>query len=91
VAKCAGRPKLVLGSLGRFDLGIEMARVALASANAHYPTLRPYALAMLAQVQLLAGDLVEAAATIDAIRASATTVSLLSVFEDYADCQLALA
>ena len=87
---------LVWGGLGRFERGIEMARAALASAEAHYPSLRPYAIAMLAQVQLLAGDLDEASATVDTIRdyaahPSPLFLSPLMALGVQADCHLALA
>lgn len=58
---------VVFANLGATERGTEAARLALASAEAHYVALRPYAVAMLVQIQILSGDIAGAAATVSAI------------------------
>jgi tetratricopeptide (TPR) repeat protein len=58
---------VVFANLGATGRGMEAARLALACAETHYVTLRPYAAAMLVQVQILSGDIDGAAATVSAM------------------------
>ena len=53
------------GGLGAIEPGLETAHRALAMAEAQIPVFRPYVLGVLAQLQLLNGNLAEAEAVID--------------------------
>ena len=55
----------IYGGLGAIERGLENARMALTAAEAEFPVFKMYALGILAQLYLLAGNLAEAETVVD--------------------------
>ena len=83
---------LVYGHSGAVERGIEMARLALAQAEAHLTRFRSYALAALAELNLLKGDVTQAENALSAVEVDVRTAHpLIGILIAHAHCQVALA
>jgi ATP/maltotriose-dependent transcriptional regulator MalT len=85
---------MVYGDLGAVDHGLELANLADAAAEVHIPAWRPWTLAVLARIYLLAGDVAQAETVVKASLSDADKVGFLSFaifLASLSEAQLALA
>ena len=83
---------LVYGGLGATAKGLEVAKLAVARAEEVAPHTRPYALAALARVYLLAGDVMGAETAVSAITTPLNNIDILwPPLVPFIACQLAFA
>ncbi|MCA9994965.1 MAG: AAA family ATPase, partial [Anaerolineales bacterium] len=83
---------LVYGGLGATEKGLAVAKLAVARAEEVAPHTRPYALAALARVCLLAGDVVGAKTAVSAITTPLNNLDILwPPLVPFVACQLAFA